>query len=342
MEPAIGQYAKSAGAGGSSGGGGGEGPPKIRHLAERLLMTPAEWIAVETNPIQRDTERRARRSAHYLGKPHATHENVSMARLPGGETYKLDGHARAYNWSNGTPPGPPIVYVTVYECSTIEEVKRLYSTFDSVNAVEVVVDKLHGAMRLSGISFESELMKSRQFAGMMRAASTFLVGGYQAGRLDVYQLVSHWLPELVLLDQCFPSRRRFITGIGAAALLTFRRYGAAAQPFWEAYARDAGIKDAAGSDAVLALSDRIPIIRKKYRTLTGWPNIAMTVRTALTAYETNRSSPDYRYARQGSGVRGGAGVRAMKVEVLDQWLVGVRKISGVTAPRVQARAKVEA
>ena len=63
-------------------------------------MTVAEWIKVEDNPIQRDTEHHAAKAKHLL-TPLPSHAFVFACELPNGKLIKLDGHTRALLWQRG-------------------------------------------------------------------------------------------------------------------------------------------------------------------------------------------------------------------------------------------------
>lgn len=60
-------------------------------------MLVEDWIKVEDNPIQRDTEKHAAKAKHLM-TPHPSHSFVFAAELPNGKLIKLDGHTRALMW----------------------------------------------------------------------------------------------------------------------------------------------------------------------------------------------------------------------------------------------------
>ena len=79
--------------------------------ASRLTVDGARFIGVETmpvekwfdipdNPIQRNTEERAKRARH-LHKLTPSHYTVALAKYKGnGKREKVDGHTRGYIWLN--------------------------------------------------------------------------------------------------------------------------------------------------------------------------------------------------------------------------------------------------
>lgn len=285
----------------------------MSNVAELLPTSPAQsqryggvtelsvdhWITVPDNPRQRDTETRARRAKH-LREPHPTHCLVNMARLPDGTCRKLDGHTRAYLWQQGTLERPAKVFATIWHCSSIEDVKALYGTFDSTDAVETVGDRVFGAVREHEIKFDSELLGSLRFASGMRVASDLMEGQIASRSKTIYEMVDYWLPELRLLDECRPSRKRFHTGVMAAALLTFRRYGPEASNFWKTFAMGAGTKINGDRDAIQALEERMEYLRS-HQGVTGRGNANQVVRICLSAFDAYRN--DYTYTAKGNGIK---------------------------------------
>lgn len=285
--------------------------PEYRGIME---MTPEAWIDIEDNPRQRDTEARAKRARH-LREPHPTHSRVNMARLPDGRAYKLDGHTRAHLWASRKLEPPPKVYADVWNCSSLDEVKGLYGTFDSKAALETTTDQVFGAVREQHISFESELLKSQRFAGAMRVANNFLFGNTYTNERTLYELFEYWLPELKLFDECMPTRRRFHTGVAAAALISFRRYGPEAAAFWKTFAIGGGIKLGTEMDAVQALEQRMESVRFE-KQVTGSGNITKIIRICLSAFDAYRR--DHSYAAI-------SGIKALQDNSFNRWLTATAK-----------------
>jgi hypothetical protein len=276
---------------------------------------PISGFAVQDNPRQRDTEGRAARAKH-LRVAHPTHARVNMARLPDGSLIKLDGHTRAHVWAAGVVAPPVVIYADVYECASIEEVKALYATFDSRAAAETVTDQVFGSIREHGAQFSSELLKSQRFAGALRTATALLLGhGHLEGR-TVYDFFEYWLPELRLLDECQPTRKRFHTGIATAALLTFRRYGPEAGPFWKTFAAGGGTKIGGKRDAIQALEERMESLRGNHL-LTSSANVSKVVRIALSAFDAHLN--DYMYAIESSGIK------TLGANSFERWMIAARK-----------------
>jgi hypothetical protein len=289
--------------------------PATAHYGGVEILTAPEWISIKENPRQRDTETRAARAKH-LRELHPAHCMVNMARLPNGDSYKLDGHTRAHLWAKGAPEGPATIYATVWECANIGQVKDLYGTFDSKAAVETVGDQVFGAVRDERCAFESELLGSNRFAGIMRVATDLLFDHAYSRDQTIYQLLEYWLPELRLLDECNPSRRRFHTGVGAAALVTLRRFGPNAQDFWKSFAKGGGVKMNGERDGVQALEERLESIRNQ-RTLTGRGNVTRVLRICLSAFDAYQG--DYLYTS------GGNGIKAMQDNSLNRWAIMAAK-----------------
>lgn len=294
--------------------------------AGSVEMSPTEWATILDNPRQRDTEAHARRADH-LKTPHPAHLKVNMARLPDGRKYKLDGHTRSFMWQSGAVEAPPMLSVDVWNCRTLEDAKGLYSTFDSKKAVESAADQIFGAKREHGIKYESPLLANGKFSAGMRFAEGCLFGDSVARDLSIYDLLANWGDELSMLDDCKPTTKRFHTGIIAAALLTFRRYGADAQEFWAAFALGAGTKANGEVDAVQALEERMERRRAESR-LTGSTNLTEIVGIAISAYERFRHGETYIAERVvGDTKVRGSGIKTTRGNSLQEWLIAAKKVS---------------
>jgi hypothetical protein len=266
----------------------------------RVYMSPAEWATVLPNPRQRDTERHARRAEH-LKTPHPIHAFVSMAQLPDGRRYKLDGHTRSYLWEKGEVSPPEILSVECWQCDRMEQVKKLYSAYDNSQAVENTVDRMFGAYREHGLTYTSPLLSSQKIAAALRIAYQTLFGqkaGITAAASE-YDLISYWRPELDLLDEAKPISKYFPTGITAGSLITLRRYGPDAVDFWSRYSADRGNKIAGERDPVQALRDRVDGMRGN-RQLTSSGNISILIALSVSAFSADRRGQIY---KDGGGVK---------------------------------------
>lgn len=277
-------------------------------------MSPEEWGKVFDNPRQRDTAARAKRARHLM-VPQPVHAMVHMARLPDGRTYKLDGHTRSYVWTAGLVEPPEYVEAQVWDCATLTEAKELYDTFDSPNAVENATDRVYGALREMDVSFQSHALRDQMFSAAVRMAYELMFGQNAARAASTHQLLTYWLPELVLLDNCDPTKKRFRGSIMAAALLTFRRYGPAASPFWAAWQADAGTKIDGTMDAVQAYSERVERLAKE-NLLSGRKGYQTVARVTISAFEA--------YQREYVYVVGSSGVKATKDPSFQKWIAAAK------------------
>lgn len=220
-----------------------------------LKMSVADWIAVQDNPIQRDTERHASKAKHLL-TPSPTHAHVSAAKLPDGTLIKLDGHTRALLWARNAVPRPPHVECAVIPVKTIAEAKDLYTHFDSKDAVETATDKISGGFRDIGFEPKSGLLKSGQVGSALRIA-WIVVYGYSKEKTakNTYQMVNEFAEEILALDDLELGKRAAFGGIIAAFLLSYRKYGEECLPFWRAVFGNAGTKINGQMDAVQALNE---------------------------------------------------------------------------------------
>lgn len=243
-------------------------------------MTVKEWIAVQDNPIQRDTERHAARAKHLLA-PLPIHAIVYAAELPNGQLVKLDGHTRALLWKRNQVRQPPEVLVNILAVKSMDEAKDLYKTLDNKVAVETSQDIISGA--LHGISFvpESSLLKKGSFTTALRVSYNAVVLQKIQRQTDIYSIVKFWTPELVALDVLDMHPNDLTTGQVAAFILTYRKHNDRILPFWRAVAGDGGMKIDGKMDGVQALQEFRLSRLKKY----GGSAVEDMCSRALTAAE---------------------------------------------------------
>jgi hypothetical protein len=273
-----------------------------------VQMTPAQWAAVPEHPRQRNTAARSRLAKHLMAL-HPTHAKVDMVMMPDGRRFKVNGHTRSYLWQNGAVLPPPTLDVQCWIAETYSAVLDLYVTFDSKEAVESPMDRMYGAVREQGFEFQSDLLKSNRFATSMLRAHEFLFGQSKG---TTYAMVEYWKPELRLLDRCGPDRKRYLAGVGGAALCTLRRYGPEAIEFWTKYSENAGLKLTGEMDPVQALDERITGFVRAKQTVGQHHQIKMLM-TALSAFERYRRGEMY------SSVS--TGIKAMKKAAADDWAI---------------------
>ena len=222
-------------------------------LTSHIRMSTDEWIKVQDNPIQRDTERHAAKAKHLL-TPLPVHSVVSAARLPGGGLIKLDGHTRALLWARGIVPKPKQIEVHLYEVASKEDAASLYKTFDSKDALETTPDKVSGALKGMGYAPQSGLIASGAFNSALTISWSVVYGyAYEYRARDVYETINEFAAEIIAVDELGLRKGQIKGGIMAAIIISFRKHGDKIMPFWRAVVADAGTKAAGKMDAVQAV-----------------------------------------------------------------------------------------
>lgn len=233
-------------------------------------MTIADWIQVEDNPIQRNTEQRAA-TAHHLFTPSPTHSFVFAVELPSGKLVKLDGHTRALLWKRKQVQPPPFVLVGIIPAKDRAEAEELYQHFDSKNALETMRDKVAGAFNRHNFKPQSGLVRSGNLTTALRMAYGVLVGlsansglsGTKGGnqqevsKADVYLMIDEFSLEIHALDGFGLGQGRLPSGGIAAFLLSMRRHGSKVTPFWQAVFGNGGEKSGGYMDGVQAAYELI-------------------------------------------------------------------------------------
>jgi hypothetical protein len=272
----------------------------------RVEMTPVQWAKVQDNPRQRDTLAHAKRAKH-LRIYDPAHQFVSMAQLPDGTLYKLDGHTRSLLWSTGEVAGPKTLCVDVFTCDDVQAVQNLYSKIDSQSAVETGADKIAGAAKQHGLVFTSPLLRAGRYGTAVKRLYMLTAKDWTpwSDPRFIYDAVGFYVPELRRLDALTPQKSSFTVGVIMAALATFKRRGAEATKFWEAYAADQGVRNATTMDGVQALREAVVDVKLRAagKGMDGGnaQQVALLGKGIL-AFEMYRSGRPYK-AGKGGGVR---------------------------------------
>lgn len=256
------------------------------------VMTVEEWCSINDNPIQRNTVLHANKAINkHLKELSPTHARVSAAMLIGsGTLYKLDGHSRAYLWKNKQLQAPTVLFVDVYSANTMKEVEDLYKQFDSKDACETTIDKLHGAFRRNNFEPESGLVIS---GGVHSAIMSIISLTENRKKRTIYEELPEWIETLRLIDKEKMSRTRFTTAVLSAVMLTVREDKKAALKFWTEFAKNAGVKRQDGKkDGIQLLSDLIEF-KKNRCMLTGMVNIKEIITKAIICYEVYKRDGYY-------------------------------------------------
>lgn len=246
---------------------------------QHIVMTVDDWIKIPDCPIQRDTERHAKKAlTAHLSSSSPTQSRVACAEFPGGMRIKLDGHTRAYLWQKNLLARPFRVNVDVYPVKLMSEVLDLYKHFDNAQAAENAPDRLSGAYRLHGIAPKSRLLQS----GGITSALKIIEGE----RLPIYDSVQRWKSELLWLDELpGASPESLPSPLIVAALLTYRKRGRRVTPFWQAYIDDTGNRIDGKSDGVDALKRLVDDLRGRRALTTGRFNIESSASKAISCVE---------------------------------------------------------
>lgn len=241
---------------------------------EMIKMTVDQWADVPDNPRQRNTEFHAQKSKH-LDRLEATHTLVSMAKLPNGDCYKLDGHTRALKWAENPELRPKgKLNVMVVFVPTIAEVRRLYTHFDAKEALESTSDSIYGAMRQNKVSRESSFLQRSKISTPLHCANFYmgLTNKRYEQNPDWNKLVAPFKNELTLLDKLMNtkvSESKMISGknLSAPAVAIFlmaqkkhkdnRRKQELIMEFYKLFLQNLGKKDGIKKDYVQTFYDNM-------------------------------------------------------------------------------------
>ena len=218
---------------------------------EKITMSLEDYNGLPEVPMQRNTEARAKtpKVRKMLSGPVLpVHLDVAIVELTQdcfyyGVKYEkgwravVNGCTRRYYWINHlydrepqSQTVPEYVHVTIYKVSDMEEVRKIYNTFDSPDATEIKKEKLYGI--LCGM-FEfhpncSKLLKG-EFLTALNIACHFLnPKSYNQTSVPVDQLpyqVKEYIEEIKVFDEVCKNPKNWDQALVAAAFMALKIYG---------------------------------------------------------------------------------------------------------------------
>lgn len=283
--------------------------PTTQTTGERFYqatMTPEKFGTFLTHPRQRDILRHAEAAKRkHLSGFNITQANVAAASFEG-KFYKLDGHTRSHLWESGSLQKPDKVTVTIYNCTSYDELLNLYATFDNKYAAENGSDILSGVMREAGIEVRSAMFKNYKFLTALKYAYAHahsnsrvrFVGGTDSPEA-LARYVNFFKDEIRMLDGIDPALRIFKAGVTAGAFLALKRRGDSVLPFFEALNTNRGTKTESECDGIQALHDLI--MQGNYRARI---DTALLTSRTISCVESWRAGRTYSLSRLGvAGVK---------------------------------------
>lgn len=229
-------------------------------------MSYEDFAAIEDCPRQRNHELRI--DKRHLQTYNPAMRLVSVAVLPSGKCYKLDGHTRAYMVSLGMLPELRTgkLIACIYSLPNLKAVKDQYSVFDNPGAAETASERAQGASRELNITFTTPLFQRGGFTGAMSLATKALMsatsGVFMSRNPDKVEQVAVFKDALVEIDALDPNRGRFNQGVLAAAILAFYKHGSAAKDFFDSYNTTTGLECGPKRNPVRMLHEVINRMRK--------------------------------------------------------------------------------
>jgi hypothetical protein len=268
-----------------------------------IPMSYEQFAAIPDNPRQRDTVRHAQRAIkNHLREASPTHSLVAVATINGTPVFKLDGHTRSYLWGKGLLEKPNgKLAVSLFEISSEEEGKELYTHFDNASATECPSDKLAGACRESGIELHGSLLSKHTFNTAIKLAHAL---NHNGGGQTEYEIVPLWAKVLTEVDSWELPKVKF-KGTGIVALM-FIAVAAETIPvdvvadFFQRFAKDAGEKTGRLRDGVQALTEHMAD-RRLHNMMTGADNIFDMMHkslSCLTAWSKNQKITNVQPSRE--------------------------------------------
>lgn len=193
----------------------------------------ADFFKYDEVPMQRNHEVRAAYVAKELLKNPfiLSGLEVALVEYPDGKREIANGNTRKFIWMNYDDFGVPVpshLYATIYKVNDLEDVKRLYYSFDSQLAVENSRHKITGHYRQLGLNFSDRTLAS----GGTSKAFEYIGNGYITsngqqlnGKRNVYDVITEFREELLALDKIKIGQHLRGQAIIASTLMVMKKYG---------------------------------------------------------------------------------------------------------------------
>lgn len=255
-----------------------------------------EWCKIPDHPHQRDTAKHAQRSKH-LQSFSEIQRKMTLARLPNGAIFKVDGHTRAYMWQRGLTiglPNPTTLMLKVDQWGVADEqaLAKAYDTFDNRNAVDTVADEVFSAAKAAGIEFKSKLLRSGRYASAIKRVYILLTPDRPQEDYTLRDASTFFSKELKLLDSINPTAVDFTSGFTSGALFTLALDGTEAVDFWSRYQEGTGTKIGNQCDAIQALIHLRDYVRGN--NMTGSTQADEEFRQCIAGYLAHKVDRQYR------------------------------------------------
>lgn len=247
---------------------------------ETYKISVADWLTVPRCSIQRNEYIRGRRP--HLKELVEAHQSVTMAIFPDGTMMKIDGHSRADKWRKGTLPRPEYLSVTVYSLPDLDAVERIYCYYDSTDAVKKAPDTVQSGLYKAGLEPKTPWLVSGQFGHALGMAADW--SHSQINTKDKIALVREFSSEITKVDTLLLHKKRVPSAFFAAVILSVRKHGDKALPFWGMVNAATGTDVGGKKDAVKYLLEFINIERARGQ-MAGYANNDRQIAFALGAVE---------------------------------------------------------
>lgn len=217
------------------------------------------FAAIERCPKQRDETKRVNKP--HLRKYSPSMQCVAVAVLPTGKTYKVDGHTRVELVMNGKLPEltkSPMI-VSVYSVRGMAEIRALYDTFDSTGASKNAAETIQSALSDLGITMTTPLLADGRFGSALSIAvktyAQFDPTAFTERKPSRTEQIEFFRSALEMIDRLDIAKSRFNQGVLAAAILAYKKHGAAANDFFAAYNATNGLESGSARNAVRMLHE---------------------------------------------------------------------------------------
>lgn len=203
-----------------------------KEVSKETIKT-ADFFKYDEVPMQRNHELRANSVAKELLKNPflLSGLEVSLVEYPDGKRQIANGNTRKFIWMNYDDFGvqiPSHLYATIYKVKDVNDVKKIYDSFDSQLAVENSKHKITGHYRQIGLAFSDRTLAAGQIGKALEYVGNGYIteNGFQLnGKKNVYDVITEFRDELLALDKIKIGQYLKGQSTIAATLMVMKKYG---------------------------------------------------------------------------------------------------------------------